>query len=410
MALIVQKYGGTSVASVEMIKRIARNAARLHRAGNQVVIVVSAMGKSTDKLLEMIYLQSKAPPERELDVILSTGEQVSMSLLSTALHTIGVEAVSLTGRQAGIITDSNHTRARILEIKEERIVKELQQGKVVIVAGFQGADENGEITTLGRGGSDTTAVAVAAAVGADVCEIYTDVTGVYTIDPHMVAGARRLSYISYDEMLEMANLGARVMHPRAVEMGKKHNIIIHVRSSFTGEEGTIIREVTSVEEKFIVNGIACDVDLAKIAIVGVPDKPGIAAKIFAAIAEAGISVDLIVQSIRKEEDNDILFTVTREDLSKTLSILNEVIEEIDAKEIYHAEDVAKISIIGAGMANAPGVASTMFNALAEEGINIEIISTSEIKVSCLIKKDKINDAAEAVHKAFNLGEENAPVV
>ncbi|RQD73371.1 MAG: aspartate kinase [Candidatus Syntrophonatronum acetioxidans] len=407
MALIVQKFGGTSVADVDKIKGVARKAARLYQEGNQVVLVVSAMGKSTDHLLDLMYRLTKNPPERELDMLMSTGEQVSISLLSTAFHTMGIEAVSLTGFQAGIKTDSNHTRARIREIETERIEKELEKGKIVVVAGFQGIDPQGEITTLGRGGSDTTAVALAAALKADLCEIFTDVKGIYTLDPNMVPAARKLPFISYDEMLEMANLGARVMHPRAVELGKQYKLKIHVRSSFDEEEGTIIREVTSVEEKYIVSGIACDVNLAKVAIVGVPDRPGIAANIFNTIAAAGISVDLIVQSIRKDEENDILFSVNKEDLNKTLSILEKISDKVGAKEVFYDEEVAKISIIGAGMANVPGVAATMFKALADRDINIEIISTSEIKVSCLIKKDRINDAAEAVHEAFELGEDQA---
>lgn len=409
MALIVQKYGGTSVADLDKIRNIAQKLARLQQEGNQVVVVVSAMGKTTDGLVKMIYDLSQNPPEKELDVLLSTGEQVTIALLSTALESLGSKAVSLTGGQAGILTDSNHSRAKIHNIDPERILEELAQGKIVVVAGFQGADRQGEITTLGRGGSDTTAVALAAALKADVCEIYTDVSGIFTIDPNLVKNARKLSFISYDEMLELANLGAKVMHPRAVEYGKRYKVKIHVRSSFSEEEGTIIREVTSLEEKFIVSGIACDVNLAKMAIIGVPDKPGIAAKVFTRIADAGINVDLIVQSIRKEQENDILFTVNKDDLPKTLSLLNELSDQIGAKEIYYDENVAKISIIGAGMANSPGVAAIMFKALAEKEINIEIISTSEIKVSCLIKKDKINLAAETVHDAFMLGGHRLPL-
>ena len=410
MALIVQKYGGTSVADLDKIRKIAQKLALLQKKGNQLVVVVSAMGKTTDALVEMIYDLSDNPPERELDMLLSTGEQVSIALLSTALESLGVKAVSLTGPQAGMLTDSKHSRSKILNIDPKRIMEELSQGKVVVVAGFQGADQKGEITTLGRGGSDTTAVALAAALKADVCEIYTDVSGIFTIDPNMVKNARKLSFISYDEMLELANLGAKVMHPRAVEYGKRYKVKIHVRSSFSEEEGTIIREVTSLEEKFMVSGIACDVNLAKMAIIGVPDQPGIAAQIFTRIANAGINVDLIVQSIRKEQENDILFTVNKDDLPKTLSILNDVSGQIGAKEIYHDENVAKISIIGAGMANSPGVAAAMFKALADKEINIEIISTSEIKVSCLIKKDKINLAAETVHDTFMLGEGRLPLM
>lgn len=407
MALIVQKFGGTSVGDVEKVRGVARRVARSCREGNRLVVVVSAMGKTTDQLLEMAYRLSPSPPERELDMLLSTGEQVSIAMLVTALEGEGIPAVSLTGRQAGFLTDSHHTRARILQVDKSRVEGELLGGKVVVVAGFQGVDRLGEITTLGRGGSDTTAVALAAVLGADLCEIFTDVAGVFTTDPNTVKGARKLPYISYDEMLEMANLGARVMHPRAVEMGKHYRVKIHVRSSFSGEPGTIIREVSSVEEKLVVSGIACDDNLAKVAIIGVPDKPGIAAKIFGSIAGAGINVDLIVQSIRKEKEreNDILFTVSNEDLARTLFILQDVSGFTEAREIYHDKEVAKISIIGAGMANSPGVAATMFQALAGEGINIEIISTSEIRVSCLIRKDRMTQAAEAVHRAFQLGEE-----
>lgn len=409
MALIVQKYGGTSVGSIERIFNVARRVAHTVDAGHGVAVVLSAMGHTTDELVNLAGGITPRPSEREMAMLLSTGEQVSISLLTMALETLGYPAVSFTGPQAGVVTDGSPLNSRILEFNAHRVCQAIEAGKVAVVAGFQGADKNGEINTLGRGGSDTTAVALAAALKANACEIFTDVDGVYTVDPRIVPEARKLHEITYDEMLELASLGAKVLHPRAVECGKEHGVVIHVRSSFHFEPGTLVKEETDMERGTVISGIACDEDQAKIALMGVPDKPGIAALIFATIGQAGISVDLIVQSIRREGENDILFTVHADDLDKTLAVLTPLVEEIGAKELYHQRDVAKISVVGAGMIHHTGVAAGMFQALAAADINIEIISTSEIKISCLIEKSRIHEAANAIHQHFNLSaEEEVP--
>jgi aspartate kinase len=403
MAIIVQKYGGTSVGSVERILHVARRVMRSVEAGHSVAVVVSAMGHTTDELVKLARDITLRPPEREMAMLLATGEQVSVSLLAMALQTMGTPAVSFTGPQAGVVTDGNPLNARIKEFNVFRVREALENGKVAVVAGFQGLDSEGEINTLGRGGSDTTAVALAAALGADSCEIYTDVDGVFTIDPRIVPEARKLDEITYDEMLELASLGAKVLHPRAVEYGKQHGVVIHVRSGFHHERGTLVKEEIDMEKSTVISGIACDEDQAKIAVVGVPDKPGMAAKLFSAIGQAAINVDLIVQSIRREGENDILFTVSGDDLDKALTVLEPLVEEIGARELCHQGDVAKISVVGAGMIAHTGVAAGMFTALANAGINIEIISTSEIKISCLIEQSRIADAAQAIHEYFNLG-------
>lgn len=407
MALFVQKYGGTSVGDVERIFHVARRVAKTVAAGHSVAVVVSAMGHSTDELVSLAKSVSACPPEREMAMLLATGEQVTIALLSMALNELGCPAISFTGSQAGVLTDGEPLNARIQEFSAGRVREALQTGRVAVVAGFQGADVTAEINTLGRGGSDTTAVALAAAIGADACEIYTDVDGVFTADPRIVPEARKQQEITYDEMLEMASLGAKVLHPRAVECAKENNVVIHVRSSFHFKPGTLVKEETSMEKGTAVRGITCDEDQAKIAVVGVPDKPGIAALIFGAIAQAGINVDLIVQSIRRKGENDILFTVHADDLEKTLVILEPVTKAIGAKELYHQRDVAKISLVGAGMVHHSGVAAGMFCALASEGINIEIISTSEIRISCLIEKSRVYEATRAIHQFFKLAENGA---
>lgn len=404
MALIVQKYGGTSVGSVERILNVARRVGAMVDAGHSMAIVVSAMGHTTDELVTLAKaVTERRPPDREMALLLATGEQVSGALLAMALVGLGYEAVSFTGPQAGVLTDGVALGGRIVDFKATRVRQSLAEGKVAVVAGFQGRDYDGEINTLGRGGSDTTAVALAAALDADVCEIYTDVDGVFTVDPRLVGEARKLDEITYDEMLELASLGAKVLHPRAVECGREHGVVIHVRSSFHYSPGTLVKEVADMEVGTVVRGIACDTDQAKIALLGVPDRPGVAARIFLAIAKAGVSVDLIVQSIRRNGENDILFTVGGEDLSKTLAVLEPVAREIGARDVFHQCGVAKVSIVGAGMAHHTGVAAAMFEALAAEGINIEIISTSEIRISCLIAADRVEEAALAIHNRFNMG-------
>ncbi len=402
MALIVQKYGGTSVGSVERIYNVARRIGAAVEAGHSVAVVVSAMGHTTDELVALAHSVTASPPEREMALLLATGEQVSSALLAMALGNLGCKALSLTGSQAGVLTDGVALGSRIVDFRAERVRSCLAEGKVAVVAGFQGQDGNGEINTLGRGGSDTTAVALAAALKADTCEIYTDVDGVFTVDPRLVAEARKMNEITYDEMLELASLGAKVLHPRAVECGREHGVVIHVRSSFHYNPGTLVKEATDMEVGTVVRGIACDTDQVKIAIIGVPDRPGVAARIFSAIAGAGVNVDLIVQSIRRNGENDILFTIAVADLDKTLAVLEPVAREIGARHVFHQCGVAKVSIVGAGIAHHSGVAATMFEALAAEGINIEIISTSEIRISCLIAAERVEEAVRAVHRRFNL--------
>jgi aspartate kinase len=402
LALIVQKYGGTSIGDVERIYNVARRVGAAVEAGHSVAVVVSAMGHTTDELIALAHLVAAKPPDREMALLLATGEQVSSALLAMALNNLGYQALSFTGPQAGILTDGVSLSSRIVDFKAQRIHACLAEGKVAVVAGFQGQDSNGEINTLGRGGSDTTAVALAAALKADICEIYTDVDGVFTVDPRLVAEARKMDEITYDEMLELASLGAKVLHPRAVECGREHGVVIHVRSSFHYNPGTLVKEAADMEIGTVVRGIACDTDQAKIAIIGVPDRPGVAARIFSAIAGAGVNVDLIVQSIRRNGENDILFTIAVADLDKTLTVLETVAREIGAKNVFHQHGVAKVSIVGAGIAHHSGVAATMFEALAAEGINIEIISTSEIRISCLIAAERVEEAVRAVHRRFTL--------
>ncbi|MGI9862315.1 aspartate kinase [Moorella naiadis] len=405
MALIVQKYGGTSVNGPERVKNVARRVVNTRRTGNDVIVIVSAPGDMTDDLIALAHAINPDPPAREMDMLLATGEQTSIALLAMAIHALGEPVISLTGPQVGILTDNVHSKARILEVGCDRLRRELEQGRIVIVAGFQGKTCADEITTLGRGGSDTTAVAVAAALQADVCQIYTDVDGVYTADPRVVPEARKLAVISYDEMLELASLGAQVLQPRSVEFGKLNHVVLEVRSSFNDHEGTLVKEVTEMERKMVVSGIAGDRNVARIALYDVPDRPGIAKSLFVALAREGINVDMIVQSAMRDEVNDIAFTVTRDDLHQALAVTERVKEEIGASRVTFNDRVAKVSIVGAGMITNPGVAAAMFACLAQEEINIHMISTSEIKVSCIIDEEHLTRAMQSLHRHFGLDKE-----
>lgn len=401
MPLIVQKFGGTSVADSQKILAAARKAIRAQQQGNQVVMVVSAMGKNTDVLVDLANEITDAPSAREMDMLLSTGEQVSVALMAMAIHSLGYKAVSLTGAQIGIKTDSTHTKARIRSISTDRMRKLLDEGNIVIAAGFQGIDENYNITTLGRGGSDTTAVALAAVLGADACEIFTDVDGVYTTDPRLLPEARRLTQTSYDEMLELASLGAGVMHSRSIEFAKKFSVPIHVRSSFTDIPGTmIVAEPESAEQA--VGGATLTKDEARVTVFGVPDRPGSSLAIFSRIADRAVSVDMIVQNIGEEGLADITFTVPRDDLRATRHAVEEAVREIGAGGFTFDESVSKVSVVGLGMARQTGVADRMFQALADAGVNIQMISTSEIKISVLVARDSASDALRAVHREFKL--------
>jgi len=402
MALIVQKYGGSSVADAEKIRNVAQRVVETREKGNEVVVVVSAMGDTTDELIRLARQISPEPQERELDVLLSTGEIVSSTLLAMALGNLGYKAVSLSGAQAGIETDASHSRARILRIEPRRVVQELERGNIVIVAGFQGITGDMDVTTLGRGGSDTTAVALAASLKAQMCQIYTDVEGVYTADPHLVPEACSLEEIGYEEMLELATLGAKVMHPRAVELGELYDIPIVVASSFSDKPGTTIHGGVSMEVRNKVRGIVHDLDVAKITVVGVPDRPGIASAIFEPLAKANVSVDTIVQNASIDGITDLTFTVARGDLAKAMSLAKPAAESIGAKECVSDSTLAKVSIVGTGMQNAPGYAATMFRALHEEGINIRLIATSEIRITCIIAEDRVGDAVRTLYKAFEL--------
>lgn len=402
MAFIVQKYGGSSVANAERINNVAQKIKRTYLDGNKVVVVVSARGDTTDDLIQMSKEISENPSPREMDMLLATGEQISIALLAMALEAINVPAISLTGPQAGIITDCFHSKAKIKNISSDRVNQELEKKQVVIVAGFQGVTSDNEITTLGRGGSDTTAVALAIALKADVCEIYTDVNGVYTTDPRVVKNAKKINVISYDEMLELASLGAVVLHPRSVELGKIYKIPIHVRSSFSQDEGTLVMEVEKMEKDIVVTGVAYDLNVVKFGVFDVQDKPGNAFKIFSALAENKINVDMIIQSAMRNNVNDIAFTSTKDDLHKVNAILDKLVEQVGASGYSYDENVAKVSIVGAGMVSSPGVAAKMFETLANGNINIEMITTSEIKVSCVIKAEEATRAVQLLHQGFNL--------
>ncbi|MFH1663007.1 MAG: aspartate kinase [Chloroflexota bacterium] len=402
MPLIVQKYGGSSVADADKIKNVARRIAATKDKGNQVVVVVSAMGDTTDELVELAYKLTDQPPAREFDILLSTGEIVSSTLLAMTLEAIGYKAVSLNGAQAGIRTDTTYSRARILGVDPKRIVRELDKGKVVIVAGFQGVTEDMDTTTLGRGGSDTTAVALAAGLKADECQIYTDVDGIYTADPRLVPEAHSLAEIGYEEMLELAAYGAKVMHPRAVELGELFNIPILVASSFKNSPGTLIHGGASMEIRNKVSGIAHDFDVAKITVVGVPDRPGIAATLFEPLAEANISVDTIVQNASIQNITDLTFTVAKSQLATAMEVVKPIARSIGARECVSDSRLGKVSIIGTGMQNTPGYAAKMFSSLSNEKINIQLISTSEIRITCIIDEDRVNDAVRILHRVFEL--------
>ncbi|MGH8928796.1 MAG: aspartate kinase [Acidimicrobiia bacterium] len=399
MSLIVQKYGGTSLANPERINSVADRVVETRRNGHQVVVVVSAMGHTTDELIELAKGVSPDPPAREMDMLLTSGERITMALTAMAIATRGMEAISLTGSQAGILTDGTHGSARITEIRGERVRQGLEAGKVVIVAGFQGVDPTSkEITTIGRGGSDATAVALAATLGADVCEIYTDVDGVFTADPRIVPEARRLDQISFDEMLELSASGAAVLMTRAVEFGRRFNIPIHVRSSFSSSAGTWVKEATV--EQAIISGIAHDRSEAKVTVRGVPDQPGVAAALFEPLAERGVNVDMIVQNVGQDGTTDISFTVPKDATSNAVEVAGKVANELRALGVDVDEKIAKVSLVGAGMKSHPGVAAGVFRALADAGINIEMISTSTIRISCVVSDDQVDDAVRALHAAF----------
>ncbi len=406
VGIVVQKFGGTSLADTDKIKNVAKAVIKEKNNGNDVVVIVSAMGHTTDYLVKLSSEISKNPNKREMDMLLSTGEQVSIALLTMAIQEEGYEAISLNASQVGIITENVHSTARIIDIKTDKLNKILKEGKIIVVAGFQGVTEDGEITTLGRGGSDTSAVAIAASLKADRCDIYTDVEGVYTTDPRIVPNASRLETVSYEEMLELARTGANVLHPRAVETAKVYNVPLRVRSTFKLENlGTYIIGVKEMEINKNVTGVAADTTQVRIVICDVPDQPGNAGKVFQNLAKSNISVDMIIQSYARHNlnTNDIAFTVDENDLTNTLEILENVKKELNASNIFVDDDIAKVSIVGAGMIDHPGIASSMFNALAKADINIKMISTSEIKISCLVNKSDAKKAIQVLHSTFELG-------
>jgi aspartate kinase len=400
MTLVVQKYGGSSLANSGRIRLVAQRIAETRDGGNQVVVVVSAMGDTTDELIKLAYQVAGQPKEREMDVLLSTGELISSTLLAMSLESLGYKAISLSGAQAGINTDSTHNRARIISVSTKRILEEIERNNIVIVAGFQGINQEMETTTLGRGGSDTTAVALAASLKADMCQIYTDVEGVYAADPRIVSEAAKLEEIGYDEMLEMASSGAKVMHPRAVELGELYNIPILVASSFSEASGTIIREEISMEIRNKVRGIAHDANVAMVTVLGVPNRPGIAAAILEPLAKANVSVDTIVQNISVGNATDFTFTVGRNDLAKAKAIVDPLVESLGARESATDSTLAKVSIVGTGMQNMPGYAAMMFRTLHEQGINIQLISTSEIRITCIISESDVKVAVRALYESF----------
>ena len=411
MAIIVHKYGGTSVGTPEKIKNVARRVKKVREGGDDVVVIVSAMGHTTDELIGLMNQVTDNPDPREYDMLVSTGEQVSAALLAMALQAMGCPAISLTGGQAGVVTEDIYKKARIKHIHLDRVKAEIKQGRAVVITGFQGIDSKGDIITIGRGGSDTSAVAIAAALQAKVCDIYTDVDGVYTTDPRIVSDARKLEHISYEEMLELASLGAQVLHPRSVECASLYDIVIHLRSSTKDIPGTLIMSAKAIakqggskmEKKEAVRGIALDENIAKVGILKVPDKPGIAAKLFGALASESINVDMIVQSIHsKGAMADMAFTVDKPDLKKAVQAVEKVAKELKAEGTLSDADVCKVSLVGIGMVSQPGTAAKMFDSLSREKINIQMISTSEIKVSCVIKKEQGKKAVQILHKAFGL--------
>lgn len=402
MALFVMKFGGSSVGDVERMQRVAKRVVEKKLEGHQCVVVVSAMGDTTDDLIDKSKLLNDCPPAREMDMLLTTGEQISVALLSIAIHQLGHDAKSFTGWQAGFNTDDTHGKARIHHIDPKRVQSALEAGNICVVAGFQGMSEDGEITTLGRGGSDTTAVALAAAIKADVCEIYTDVDGIYSTDPRIVRCARKLNEISYDEMLELAHLGAAVLHPRAVEYAKHNNVCLVVRSSFNHNEGTYVKEEAVMEQGVVVSGIAYDKNVARISVLGVMDQPGILAKVFGTLAEAGIDVDIIVQSGVQDGTADFSFTTGLEECERAIGVLQQLRADLPFREINSEMELVKISIVGAGMVSNPGVAAQMFQVMSRLNISIKMVSTSEIKVSCVIANEQLHDVIRALHTAFGL--------
>jgi aspartate kinase len=411
VALLVQKYGGTSVADPDRIRAVADHIVRTRRAGDDVVVVVSAMGKSTDDLVRLANDVSAHPGGREMDMLLTAGERISMALLTMAVEDLGQPAVSFTGSQAGILTDTEHGKAKIIEVRGERIREAVAAGKVAIVAGFQGVSTARDITTLGRGGSDTTAVALAAALGADACEIYTDVEGVYTADPRVVPTARKLAHVSFEEMLEMAATGGRVLALRSVEFARNHHVKVHVRSSFTWAPGTWVTEedasmdaATSMEQA-IISGVTHDISEAKMTIEQVPDRPGVAATVFRDLADAGVNVDMIVQNVSTEGHTDISFTVPRTDTAKAAQCMDKIVVDTEASGHRTDERIGRVSLVGAGMKTHPGIAAKMFEVLAAEGVNIEMISTSTIRISCVVAEDDVERAVQALHAAFELDKE-----
>ena len=402
MSVIVTKFGGTSVGSPDRIRAVAQRLIRRKLSGDHVVAVVSAMGHVTDELVELAKQITSEPADREMDMLLSTGEQVSIALLAMAIHAEGHDAVSFTGAQVGIVTDEVHSKAKITEVRGNRILEALDQGQIVIVAGFQGMTPDGTITTLGRGGSDTTAVAVAAGIGADVCEIYTDVDGVFTADPRIVADARKIDAISYEEMLEMAASGAGVLQMRSVEFARNHGVVIHCRSSFSDAPGTIVKEADETMEQAIISGVTHDTSEAKVTLRDVPDHPGVAARVFTELADANVNVDMIIQNVSEAGTTDISFTVPKDDLVRAKRAVGDVCDELGAREWSVDESIAKISLVGAGMKTHPGISAKMFRTLADASVNIDLISTSPIRISCVISAEQVADAVRALHEAFDL--------
>jgi aspartate kinase len=403
MSFLVQKYGGTSVGNPERIRNVANRVAESHKAGHRLVIVVSAMSGVTDGLIKLAKEVNPEATTRELDMLLSTGEQQTIALLAMALHALGIKAVSLTGAQAGIVTDGIHTKAKIVNITPKKVFEYLDSGHVVIVAGFQGQNDAGHITTLGRGGSDLTAIAMAAALKADTCEIYTDVDGVYTADPRIVPNAKKIQEISYDEMLELASLGAKVMQARSVEFAKKFKVKFEVRSSFNHNPGTVIREEHAAMEDVVLRGVSLEKNQAKVTIIGVPDKPGVAAELFSALAAAGTNVDMIVQNVSQDGTTDLTFTINKDDLTAARKVIEAQVAKTGARSYKAQDGIGKLSVVGIGMRSHTGVAATLFQALAQAGINIQMISTSEIKISVIINESEGPKATQVVHDAFKLG-------
>jgi aspartate kinase len=405
VSLVVQKYGGTSVADPERIKAVADHIVATRRSGAEVLVVVSAMGSTTDELEDLARQVSATPSARELDMLLTAGERISIALLCMAIIDRGEHAVSFTGSQAGILTDTSHGRAKIVEVRAERLRETLAGGAIAVVAGFQGVSTTSDITTLGRGGSDTTAVALAAALGADACEIYTDVSGIYTADPRLVPNARRLDRVSYEEMLDLAATGGRVLALRSVEFARNYNVPVQVRSSFTWEPGTWVGEEDPVMEQAIISGVTHDVSEAKVTIERVPDRPGIAARMFRTLADEAVNVDMIVQNVSSAGHTDISFTVPRDELGRTLKVMETIVDDLEASGLTRDADIGRVSLVGAGMRTNPGVAASMFEVLAGESINIEMISTSSIRISCVVAAGDVDQAVRALHAAFHLGED-----